>query len=323
VAREQPPGARLVPELDVTELAASLRFYTGVLGFRVLFDRPEERFAYLDLDGAHLMLEEAAGPGRRFHTAPLERPFGRGVNFQIEVADVDAIHARAVAAGCAIVVALEEKWYRRGGEELGNRQFVLADPDGYLLRPFTDLGTRAAVPRPEDARLVAPDPAYAAGYLEALREGFRDSGTVALDIDAIAADLPAHLARLNDQTLTTTLPDGRVLPHAPYAHLWLVAGEIFVGRAGVRYALNELLFAWGGHIGYEIRPSLRRQGFGMRACALAIEHARAHGIGRLLLTCADDNAGSARIIEAHGGVLEKRAPHPLDPGVTVRRYWIG
>jgi catechol 2,3-dioxygenase-like lactoylglutathione lyase family enzyme len=144
----------LVPELDVTELATSLRFYAGVLGFRTLFERPSERFAYLERDGVELMIQEAAGPGRRFRTAPLERPCGRGVNFQLRVEDVDAVHARAVDAGFEIVVPLEERWYQvdvaetggrwptTGPHEAGNRQFVLTDPDGYLWRPFRDLGVR-------------------------------------------------------------------------------------------------------------------------------------------------------------------------------------
>ena len=102
------------------------------------------------------MLQEAAGPGRRFRTAPLELPCGRGVNFQLRVEDVDAVHARAAEAGVYIVVPIEERWYRvdvaesggrwqmKGTTEAGNRQFVLADPDGYLWRPFCDLGTRPA-----------------------------------------------------------------------------------------------------------------------------------------------------------------------------------
>ena len=133
-------GPRIIPELDVTSLSASLTFYTDVLGFRVLYERPEERFAMLDLDGARLMLEEAQGPGRRFRTAPLERPFGRGMNLQIEVADARALHARVVAAGRRPLAPLEQRWYRVGGRERGNEQFVVADPDGYLLRFFTDLG---------------------------------------------------------------------------------------------------------------------------------------------------------------------------------------
>ena len=161
---------RLTPELEVEDLDRSLAFYTGVIGWTVLYARPEERFVFLELDGAdraepgasrrrrgrpgmaeretlgiqpaHLMLEEAAGPGRRFHGAPLEYPFGRGVNFQIQVANVDAIHARVLAAQAQVVLPMEERWYRRTDHETGNRQFVVADPDGYRLRFFTDLGQR-------------------------------------------------------------------------------------------------------------------------------------------------------------------------------------
>lgn len=137
-----PRSPRLVPELDVTDLRASLRFYVDVIGFAVRYERTEEAFAYLDLDGASVMLEEAGGPGRRFRTAPLERPFGRGVNLQIEVADVTVIHDRAQRALLTPLVALEERWYRVGDHEEGNRQFVLEDPDGYLLRLFEDVGIR-------------------------------------------------------------------------------------------------------------------------------------------------------------------------------------
>lgn len=146
--------AGLVPELDVADLSVSVSFYADLLGFRVAFERPAERFTYLSSDSAELMLQEAAGPGRRFRTAPLERPFGRGVNFQLPVADVDAVHERVTASGYEPVVAMEERWYQvdvmspggrwtsAGPTEAGNRQFVVADPDGYLWRPFTDLGVR-------------------------------------------------------------------------------------------------------------------------------------------------------------------------------------
>ena len=136
--------AALVPELDVTDLEASLAFYCGVLGFSVRYDRPEEGFAYLERDGAEVMLEAAAGPGRRFRTAPLERPHGRGINLQIVCADAASLYEAVVAAGHTCLIALEERWYRVGAAERGNRQFVLADPDGYLLRFVEDLGERLA-----------------------------------------------------------------------------------------------------------------------------------------------------------------------------------
>jgi catechol 2,3-dioxygenase-like lactoylglutathione lyase family enzyme len=134
----------LIPELDVSDLDRSLSVYINVLGFTCHVSRPEERFAYLIREGVHLMLEEAAGPGRRLRTAVLEYPFGRGMNLQIEVADVDALYESVQQAGLSVVIPLEERWYRQDQIEAGNRQFVVADPDGYLLRFFRDLGIREA-----------------------------------------------------------------------------------------------------------------------------------------------------------------------------------
>jgi catechol 2,3-dioxygenase-like lactoylglutathione lyase family enzyme len=131
-------GAKLVPELDVTDLDRALRFYTGVLGFRVDYERPDEGFAFLEREGAELMLQATDGPGRRFRTAPLERPFGRGINLQVEVADAAALHARVLAAGIEPTVALERRTYRVRDEDVVTEQFVVADEDGYLLRFFTD-----------------------------------------------------------------------------------------------------------------------------------------------------------------------------------------
>ena len=139
---------RLIPELDVSDLARALSFYREVVGCEVVYERPEERFAFLNLEGAQFMLEEAAGPGRRFRTASLEFPFGRGVNFQIQVTRVDALFQRCSESECTIVIKLEDQWYRKDDVELGNRQFVVADPDGYLLRFFEDLGSREIASNP-------------------------------------------------------------------------------------------------------------------------------------------------------------------------------
>jgi catechol 2,3-dioxygenase-like lactoylglutathione lyase family enzyme len=124
----------LIPELQVTDLARSLDFYTRVLGFTLAYGRPEERFAMLEREDAALMIEEAAGPGRRITTTPLERPFGRGINLQIMAADADALAAAVQSAGYPLFIALEQRSYRAGDREIVQRQFVVADPDGYLLR---------------------------------------------------------------------------------------------------------------------------------------------------------------------------------------------
>jgi catechol 2,3-dioxygenase-like lactoylglutathione lyase family enzyme len=130
----------LVPELDVSDLGRSLAFYVDVCGFSIAYERPEERFAYLRLGDAELMLQAADGPGRRFRTAPLEAPFGRGVNLQIEVPEIERLLGRMLGAGAQIVLPVEERSYPTGEGVRGNRQLVVADPDGYLLRFFEDLG---------------------------------------------------------------------------------------------------------------------------------------------------------------------------------------
>ena len=129
----------IVPELICADIATSLAFYEGI-GFRVLFSRPEERFAYLSREGANLMLEQSTG--RQFLIGALEHPFGRGMNLQIRTTDVRSLFAIVKMTSAPIMLELEEKWYARDGDELGNLQFVVADPDGYLLRFYEDLGSR-------------------------------------------------------------------------------------------------------------------------------------------------------------------------------------
>ncbi|TDF90540.1 bleomycin resistance protein [Paenibacillus piri] len=130
-------GPRIVPELACANFKESLHFYIAILGFRVRYDRPEEQFAYLDLDGAELMLTHAGI--RLVHGIP-SYPFGRGLNLQIEVQDIDTLYANVIAAGVPLFLPMEERWYRQGRQQTGNRQFVVSDPDGYLLRFFQDLG---------------------------------------------------------------------------------------------------------------------------------------------------------------------------------------
>lgn len=132
----------LIPELYCSDFQRSLKFYTEILGFTLAYARPEERFAFFEREGAQLMIEQSTDPARTWLTAELSPPYGRGVNFQIAVSDVDALYAAVQAAGCRIFLPMEEKWYRRDATLLGNRQFLVLDPDGYLLRFFQDLGVK-------------------------------------------------------------------------------------------------------------------------------------------------------------------------------------
>jgi predicted acetyltransferase len=93
-----------------------------------------------------------------------------------------------------------------------------------------------------------------------------------------------------------------------------------LGTARLRHRLNESLRNAGGHIGYDIRPSERRKGYGNAILAMVLPRARELGLRRVLLTCAADNVASARIIERNGGVLESRGRLP--DGRELLRYWI-
>jgi catechol 2,3-dioxygenase-like lactoylglutathione lyase family enzyme len=139
--------AALVPELSVSDWQKSRDFYRELLGFDVSYERPEEGFAYLRLGSAAVMIDQI-GVGRDFAAtdAAPDYPFGRGLNLQIRVPSVPAILDRLRLAGIALIVEPEDKWYRRNDDEVGNRQFVVADPDGYLLRLYEDLGERPLTP---------------------------------------------------------------------------------------------------------------------------------------------------------------------------------
>jgi len=135
-------SARLVPELIVLDIGRSLAFWVDLIGFRISYDRPEEGFAYLDRNGAAVMLEQRDPAARQWITDTLARPFGRGINFQIEVSGVGPILARLGEANWPLYMDCEDKWYRVGACEVGQRQFLVQDPDGYLLRVAEDLGER-------------------------------------------------------------------------------------------------------------------------------------------------------------------------------------
>ncbi|MEV5528020.1 GNAT family N-acetyltransferase [Streptomyces prunicolor] len=114
---------------------------------------------------------------------------------------------------------------------------------------------------------------------------------------------------------SVALGEGRV--HA--THWWIVEDDSYLGAIDLRHYLNAFLLDVGGHIGYSIRPSARRRGLATWALGAVLLKAPAFGLGRVLVTCDDDNVGSARSIERNGGVLEDT--RTTDAGIK-RRYWI-
>ncbi|MFL4474865.1 GNAT family N-acetyltransferase [Paeniglutamicibacter sp. MACA_103] len=162
------------------------------------------------------------------------------------------------------------------------------------IRPFTAADAAAAL----DARteLDADDFDFLLGYSS--RRGF----------DSYLEQLAAHEQGLG-------LPAGWVR-----SALWGAFDDgILVGRTCIRFELNEHLLSVGGHIGYAVRPEHRRRGHATGILRLSLAQLAQRNIASALLTCREDNVGSARTIEANGGVLENVVEASDGP---TRRYWV-
>ena len=131
----------LVPELTVTDINVSLSFYQG-LGFKLEYQREAEKFAFVSLGGAQIMLEQFHESG--WNTGTLETPFGRGVNFQIEVREIAPLLAALEKMVHPLYREAKETWRRVNTELIGETEFLVQDPDGYLLRFSQYVGSRPA-----------------------------------------------------------------------------------------------------------------------------------------------------------------------------------
>jgi catechol 2,3-dioxygenase-like lactoylglutathione lyase family enzyme len=129
----------LVPELKVSHFEKSLTFYTEVLKFRVEFQRPEHQFAFLSYEGCQLMIEQE---NPAWKTGELEYPYGRGINLAMLVDTLDVLLQSLQEHSSPLFVEPAEHWYRQGQTLLGRREFLVMDPDGYLLRFAQSLGER-------------------------------------------------------------------------------------------------------------------------------------------------------------------------------------
>jgi len=126
---------KLVPELYCADIEITKQFYTDVLGFNIKYQRIAEQFIYFTLDGVDIMVEGINGVGRRWLTAKMEKPYGRGINLQWDVTDIDSLYKRVKAVDAsAIYLDLEIKQYQCGDSIASQKQFVVQDPDGYLFR---------------------------------------------------------------------------------------------------------------------------------------------------------------------------------------------
>ncbi len=124
---------KLIPELSVSDIEKSRAFYLS-LGFQVVYERREDKFCFLELDGNQLMIEEV---NDHWNTATLEYPYGRGVNFSMELSDLDKMYRNVKENNYPIFRDMKVDEYRVDDKIYRDREFLIQDLDGYLLR-FVD-----------------------------------------------------------------------------------------------------------------------------------------------------------------------------------------
>jgi catechol 2,3-dioxygenase-like lactoylglutathione lyase family enzyme len=141
--RNAPPKtgwAKIVTELHVVDLNASLAFWRDIIGFDVAYSRDQEKFVYLEhAEGQQIMICQRHG---RFETGPMEFPLGQGAMFQIYFEDIGAILANLAAQKWPIYLGPREVWRKTGDRESGQLEVFVQDPDGYLLMLAQHIGER-------------------------------------------------------------------------------------------------------------------------------------------------------------------------------------
>jgi predicted acetyltransferase len=167
-------------------------------------------------------------------------------------------------------------------------------------------------------RLVEPTEDLRDGYVGCVHEcrAAGDSG-FHHDSEDVLSDFAGYVRRLRGYARGKGVPPGYV----PSNNYWLVRDGRVLAVSRLRHRLTDALRLEGGHIGYAVRPSERRKGYGTRLLALTLDKARERGLDRVMVTCDKDNFASARIIQKNGGVLESEGPSPRTDKI-VERYWI-
>ena len=164
-------------------------------------------------------------------------------------------------------------------------------------------------------RLVRPSYDYKDSFIEAVREFEAVGEKIYMRGTEPNDDFHKLLLKIGERGKGKNLPVDRV----SQTELWLVENDEFIGWVKIRHLLNEKLLEDGGHIGYAVRPSKRKKGYGTKILGLALLEAKKLGIKKVLLTCDDNNIGSAKIIEKSGGILENKIQTEEK---LKRRYWI-
>ena len=171
------------------------------------------------------------------------------------------------------------------------------------------------------SKLIRPTADYKDSYLEALEEYHAEERYLYQEITTLQADF---------ETFLKELCADKGYPHQPYQDwvepvpetvVWLVKDGTYIGTVDIRHRLNWHLEKWGGHVHFNIRPTMRELGFGMKILKKALPIISYLGIDNALMTVAPDDKAAIRIIESCGGKFEDETA-ATDKFPAMRRYWL-
>lgn len=165
-------------------------------------------------------------------------------------------------------------------------------------------------------KLVKPSKKYETSFMEAVDEYTAEGRSYEALMLHQTGSFDGMIQYYANAEKGIGLPEGYV----PATEFWIVDGDKFIGRVSIRHELNDYLTNFGGHIGYAIRPSERKKGYGTKALDLGLIEAKKLGINKILITCNTTNIGSKKIIEKNGGVFEDE--RPKEGEAPILRYWI-
>ena len=121
----------LIPELSVSSIETSKDFYVNKLGFKIEYERKEDKFIFISFENNQIMLQEI---NNNWSVGLLEYPFGRGINFEMTVSNIDELYNKVKASNITLFKDLMISNYRKDNKTIVQKEFLIQDPDGYLLR---------------------------------------------------------------------------------------------------------------------------------------------------------------------------------------------
>lgn len=171
------------------------------------------------------------------------------------------------------------------------------------------------------SKLVRPSVDYKEDYLEALKEYHEEGRYLYQNIGVLNADFETFIKELRAEKGYPHQPYQDWVEPVPETVVWLVKDKDYIGTVDIRHRLNWHLEKWGGHVHFNIRPSMRGKGFGMKILKKAMPIINYLGIEKALITIDPEDKAAIRIVEACGGVFEDETT-ATDKFPAVHRYWL-